>query len=242
VKGTTIPGHSSGQEERDYWLGRLFGLQSVVQSNILFTNDEAIAKYPAVLDLLFEVARKKPWLMESSAWTVAASVPRWPGAMKAKAAEITYSKLVESGLAKTGEGVGIWLALQAHIPEVTPPKDVWSKGSPLLIGNLVTLARVLKESGAKEEGTKTKGSWNPKLGFVWESLLNVYFSDDAAWKAVKDGKHAAASWSEFWRVVVDGESPRPLFAFMEFCPTALLPTFKPATISGGQPWLARILC
>ncbi|KAA8907472.1 DNA polymerase phi-domain-containing protein [Sphaerosporella brunnea] len=203
VKNTAIPGHASGQEERDYWLGRLFGLQSVFQSNVLFINDDTIAEYPAVLDLLFELARKKPWLMESSAWTVAASIPRWPEVVKTKAAEITYAKLVESGLAKTGEGVGILLALQANIPVVAPPKDVWSKGSPLLTGNLVTLARVLKESGAKEEGAKTKGSWNPKLGFVWESLLNVYFSDDEVWKAVKEGKHPVAPWSEFWRVVVD---------------------------------------
>ncbi|KAI5856466.1 DNA polymerase phi-domain-containing protein [Tricharina praecox] len=204
VKNTTPQGHSSGQEERDAWLGRLFGLQSLVQSNILFSTEDAVTeKYPAVLDLLFEVANKKPWLMESSAWTIAASVPRWPQETSAKAAEITYAKLISSGMAKTGEGVGIWLALRAHLPEVTPPKDVWSKGSPLVTGNLATLARVLKESGAKEEGIKTKGSWNPKLGFVWESILNVYFSEEAQWKAVREGKPAAAEWAEFWRAVVD---------------------------------------
>lgn len=208
VKNTTQHGHTTGQEERDFWLGRLFGLQSLVQSNILFTSDSALEKYPAVLDLLFEVAQKKPWLMESSAWTIASSVLRWPAATAAKAAEITYKKLTESGLAKSGEGVGIWLALQANQPSVTPPKDVWSKGSPLITSNLSTLAKVLKESGSKEgatDGAKVKGSWNPKLGFVWDSILNVYFSNEPEWKSIRGAKHKPAEWSEFWRVVVDGE-------------------------------------
>lgn len=206
VKNTTPQGHSSGQEERDAWLGRLFGLQSLVQSNILFSTEAAVeTNYPVVLELLFEVASKKPWLMESSAWTIAASVPRWPAETRTKAAEITYTKLVTSGLAKSGEGVGIWLSLRAHFPEVNPPKDVWSKGSPLVTGNLATLARVLKESGTKEEGFKTKGSWNPKLGFVWELVLNVYFSEETQWREVREGKPTVAEWAEFWRVVVDGK-------------------------------------
>jgi DNA polymerase phi len=201
-------------------LGRLFGLQSLVQSNILFTDGEVLGKYPEVLDLLFEVAQKKPWLMESSTWTIASSVLRWPAATASKAAEITYQRLVESGMAKTGEGVGIWLALQTHQPNVTPPRDVWSTGSPLIIANLATLAKVLKESGSKDaEGAKSKGSWNPKLGFVWESVLNVYFSDDEAWKSIREGKHAISEWAEFWRVVVDGELhdlPTPLYAPQSF--------------------------
>ncbi|KAF8530868.1 DNA polymerase phi-domain-containing protein [Trichophaea hybrida] len=204
VKNTTSQGYTSGQEERDYWLGRLFGLQSLVQSNILFTDYETLEKYPEVLDLLFEVAQKKPWLMESSAWTIASSVLRWPAATASKAAEITYKRLAESGMAKTGEGVGIWLALQAHQPSATPPKDVWNKGSPLITPNLATLAKVLKESGSKDaDGTKPKGSWSPKLGFVWDSVLNIYFSSDEAWKSICEGKHTVAEWAEFWRVVVD---------------------------------------
>jgi len=177
-----------------------------VQSNILFSTAAVVQeKYPVVLELLFEVANKKPWLMESSAWAIAASVRRWPTETRTKAAEITYAKLVESGLAKTGEGVGIWLALRAQLPDVATPKGVWDKGSPLVTGNLATLARVLKESGVKEEGIKTKGSWNRKLGFVWESVLNVYFSEEPQWMAVRERKPAAAEWAEFWRVVVDGE-------------------------------------
>jgi len=208
VKSNTQSQGHSGQEERDYWLGRLFGLQSLVQANILFASEEALQEYAEVLDLLFEVAQKKPWLMESSFWTIASSVPTWPTGTASQAAEITYRKLAESGLAKMGEGVGLWLALQAYRPTVTPPKDVWSKGSPLVTGSLSTLARVLKESSSKEdvaEGGKSKGSWSPKLGFVWDLILKVYFSSEESWRKVQDRKNPIAEWAEFWRVVVDGE-------------------------------------
>ena len=226
VRNTASRGHTTGQEERDHWLGRLFGLQSIVQANILFANDVALQEYAGVLDLLFEVAQKKPWLMESSAWTIASSALRWPAATAEKAAEITYRKLVESGTVKTGEGVGIWLALQAHSPAVAAPKDVWTKNNPLLATNLATLAKVLKESGSNEDGAKQKGSWSPKLGFVWDFVLDAYFSDDKPWKTVREGSHGVAAWADFWKTVVDGELTADLCVHH-----SPLPALKPVAVN-----------
>jgi DNA polymerase phi len=225
VKNSThLPCHSNGQEERDYWLGRLFGLQSIVQSKILFVSPETLEKYSDVLDLLFEVAFTKPWLMESSAWTISSSMSQWPKEIAEKAAEMTYKKLADSGLAKTGEGVGIWLALQAHQPSVVPPSEVWPKGSPLIIGNLIPLAKLLKESGSKEgggENIKSKGSWNPKLGFVWDTILDAYFSTEKIWKRMREKKKLVAEWAEFWKVVIDGK-----FLFV-VCPIHVIPIPQP---------------
>lgn len=242
VGNTASRGHTTGQEERDHWLGRLFGLQSAVQANILFADDAALQEYPSVLDLLFEVAQKKPWLMESSAWTIASSVSRWPAATAEKAAEITYQKLVESGIVKTSEGVGVWLALQAHSPGVAAPKDIWTKNSPLLATNLATLAKVLKESGSKEaEGAKQKGSWSPKLGFVWNFVLDVYFSDSKPWKTVRESKHGVPAWADFWKTVVDGK----LTATCAPQSFAYIQAGRCEFPSGGCPatnlWLDRIL-
>ncbi|TGZ85473.1 hypothetical protein EX30DRAFT_314548 [Ascodesmis nigricans] len=206
VKSNTTPqGHSSGQEGRDYALGRLFGLQSLVQSNILFADEAALEKYAEVLDLVLELAQKKPWLKESCAWAIAGSVVNWPEATAKVAVGITYEKLKATGFAKTGEGVGIWLALQSVHPDVNPPKDVWSKDSPLAAGNLGKLAKVLKESHSKEdlEGGKAKGSWNPKLSFTWDYVLALYFSEEKQWKELRAKEGAVAPWEEFWRVAVD---------------------------------------
>lgn len=112
---------------------------------------------------------------------------------------MTYTALVESGLARSSEGVAIWLTLQAHHPSVTPPSDVWIKDSPLSSSNLVNLGKILKEAG--EDGGK--GSWNPKLNFVWEFILGVYFDKEGKWAGLREGE--IAEWKEVWKVVVDGE-------------------------------------
>ncbi|KAL7269860.1 DNA-directed DNA polymerase [Rhizina undulata] len=204
IKNHTTSQGSSGQEERDYYLGRLFGLQSLFQSNVLFFSEEKLVFYSEALVLLFELAKKKPWLSESCAWTICSAIPRWSAEIKTKAAEMTYAALVEAGLTKTSEGVGIWMMLQASHPEIAPPKDVWAKDSPLNVSSLALLAKVVKEGGQKKDGEEMqqKGSWNPKLHFVWETILAFYFSEERTWKMGREGK-GVAGWAEFWRVVVD---------------------------------------
>lgn len=106
--------------------------------------------------------------------------------------------------------MGVWLALQAEfsVKDVPRPKDVWAKESPLEKGNLGKLAKVLKESYSKEdgeEGAKAKGSWNPKLSFTWDSVLEVYFGEGTKLAGLRDQKGVVAEWEEFWRVVVDGK-------------------------------------
>lgn len=167
--------------------------------------------------MLFELGQKKPWLRESCAWAIAGSASSWSKVTAKKAAGITYEKLKTTGFAKSGEGVGIWLALQAAYPDVKPPKDVWTKESPLAVSNLAKVAKVLKESHSKEdgEGSKAKGSWNPKLSFTWDYVLAIYFSSEAKWSSLREEDGAVASWEEFWRVVVDGElKPAHIMAFL----------------------------
>lgn len=115
---------------------------------------------------------------------------------------MTYAALIESGLARSSEGVAIWLTLQAHHPSVAPPKDVWIKDSPLNSSNLASLGKILKEAGGDGE-MQPKGSWNPKLNFVWELILGVYFDEEGRWAKLEKG--AIAEWKEVWKVVVDGE-------------------------------------
>lgn len=115
---------------------------------------------------------------------------------------MTYAALVESGLARSSEGVAVWLTLQAHHPGVKPPSDVWIKDSPLNSSNLANLGKILKEAG-EDVGMQTKGSWNPKLNFVWEFISGVYFDEEGEWAGLRKGE--IAEWKELWKVVVDGK-------------------------------------
>ncbi|KAI5812401.1 DNA polymerase phi-domain-containing protein [Pyronema omphalodes] len=176
VDNTACQGGISGQEERDHWLGRMFGLESLMLSGAFFG-----AEWKELLERIFEVANKKPWLSETAAFAVA----------KAQGdAEVTWQMVQDAGLAKTGEGVGIWLSLAARGHQIGQ--------NPLSMKKLMETAKVLKESGSEEEGIKSKGSWNAKLGFVWDLCLDVYFGKDEA-----GVKKTSVSWDDFWRVVID---------------------------------------
>lgn len=199
VKNNTAPqsGHTTRPEERDYHLGRLFGLQSVLASGIT-TAPGREAAHKEVLNLLFELAKRKPWLRESCAWTVCESVQR---GVTVEAATLAYAALVESGMAKTMEGVAVWLCVAAYHPGVAAPREVWGGGSPLGAGNLGTLGRILKDSG-EEEGGAAKGTWNQKLHFVWDFIFAVYLAEDEVWSELR-GSSEIAGWAELWRVVID---------------------------------------
>lgn len=237
VKGNTQPqGHTTGPEERDYHLGRLFGLQSLIQSGITTVDETTLPQYAEILTLLFELSKKKPWLRESCAWTICASAQSWPNAVAKKAADLTYAALVESGLTKSSEGVAIWLTLRAYHPDVASPSDVWVKDSPLNSSNLASLGKVLKEAGGEEGSAQQKGSWNPKLHFVWEFILGVYFDEEGKWAGLRKGD--IAEWRDVWKVVVDGEFFHSFLVILKFFGYfwhhGLLPTSGSITVESFQ--------
>ncbi|KAG0125497.1 DNA polymerase phi-domain-containing protein [Tuber indicum] len=206
VANTQPPGHTTGPEERDYHLGRLFGLKALVQSGVLFRGVEGEG-YAEVLNLLFELSLQKPWLRESCASVVCSAVSGWSGEAKQWAAKVTYDALAESELAKTSDGTAVWLTLQAYCPNILPPKNLWVKECPLAKPNLVTLAKVLKEAGSKDEegrNLQQKGSWNPKLNFVWDLVLEAYIGESKEWVGFRERETSVMPmWEEFWKVAVD---------------------------------------
>ncbi|PWW79058.1 hypothetical protein C7212DRAFT_275448 [Tuber magnatum] len=206
VANTQPPGHTTGPEERDYHLGRLFGLKALVQSGVLFPGMEEEG-YAEVLKLLFELSVQKPWLRESCASIVCSAVSGWSDETKQWAAKVTYDALAESGLAKTSDGTAVWLTLQAYCPSALPPKNPWVRGCPLAKPNLVTLAKILKEVGSKDEeggNLQQKGSWNPRLNFVWDLVLEAYLGEGREWVDFRERETSAMpTWEEFWKIAID---------------------------------------
>jgi DNA polymerase phi len=63
----------------------------------------------------------------------------------------------------------------------------------------------------EEEGTKlstSTGSWKPQLHFVWNTIFDTYFPSSPS--AVSEANRA--SFQDFFRTVVDGESLFVCFA------------------------------
>lgn len=177
VEQTRVSGSTSGQEERDLLFGRLFGLESIVQSGRLM-NQDGWTMFERIVDLLFELAQKKSWLREACAKVLCNALVS--SVDRSQACKLLQRKMSENKWKNNMQSIAIMLTMQ-RLQNLDK--------SPLHLSNLQDLARVLK---GNQEDADT-GSFTPHLHFVWQLILDVLL----------DQKSATASFREFWKIVVD---------------------------------------
>lgn len=199
VEKTKPNGTLPGQEEKDLYFGQLFGLQCFVESKVLFLGDGS--RWSKVMGLLLELASKKVWMRSQCAWLIVEALPQ----MGQEKASETVQELVNIGLGKTAEGVGIWLRALTCYPSMTMPSKPWSH--PLATKSLQELANVLKENVKHDDGSQEvavfaakSGNWNATLHFVWDLILH-YFVKEAGSKNMSKAEH----FQLFWTAVIDGK-------------------------------------
>jgi DNA polymerase phi len=129
--------------------------------------------------------------------------------MKQKLVEKTLQKIAEEGLAKTPEGVGIWIVALDGFPHMKVPMKPLR--DPLESKNQQELLTVLKDSGRDVlsgndvPARKLKQSnWTAQLHFVWDVILAHFV------RLAESGKgDAAHNFKPFWTRVVDGKPRKP---------------------------------
>ncbi|KMU72691.1 hypothetical protein CISG_03126 [Coccidioides immitis RMSCC 3703] len=200
---------ASGQEERDHYFGRLFGAEAILKSAILLQPDVPFENWSKLLFLIFELAKKKPWLREECGYIIYCAVRD----IASKKAGIQYvdaiiKGLAENGLARTPEGVAIWLAVMESSLPVNFASGVWQNNNPLHSKERSSLAKIMKESSDLhaeqngENGTANRsGVWNPKLHFAWDPILAKLYTFSQGKKGDKSSKQI--SFPDFWTEVVD---------------------------------------
>ncbi|CAA7265434.1 unnamed protein product [Cyclocybe aegerita] len=220
MDSTKHQGSMSGQEERDAFFARLFGIMSIIQSGLVVRttalpnsgSSSAVASslesYEQIINELVNLGDKKSWLRESAWFAISMLVDTlfesdipW----KNEAISKTLDTLFVKATLWSTEKVALALKLQDQYP-----KRDWKvllsphfKNPDLLAsGNLSALARILKESTTDEDGVKdpTKapsGTWKPQLNFAWDIILNEVLPGPNSVKPAK------GSFQDFFRVVVD---------------------------------------
>ncbi|KAM0281015.1 hypothetical protein ACHAQH_003744 [Verticillium albo-atrum] len=189
---TKPTGHMTGQEERDFYFGKLFGLDCFVRAGFM---DEDVGKWDNILQQLLDLAEKKVWLRSHCGWVIMQAMPKLNFLVVAS----VIKKLKAAKWSKTPEGVGIWLAaLEAH-PDLQEHR-VDSPLDPKVLPNLPAILKdsVSGEEAEEESATKTKkktANWSHQLHFVWPYLLGYYVS-----------KGAVNDFVAFWRRAVDGNA------------------------------------
>ncbi|KAI1639924.1 DNA polymerase phi-domain-containing protein [Biscogniauxia mediterranea] len=195
INNTKPSGNIPGQEERDLYFGRLFGIQCFVEAKILFDDE---TRWPKVLDLLLQMADKKVWMRSHCGWVIVESLPQ----MGQARAEQTLQKLSDIGLGKTAEGIGMWMRARSSYPNMKIPTKPWQ--DPMSPAVLPEVARVLKENVAQDTGedktvAKIKQSnWTAQLHFVWDLILQTFTA-----QREKGKKQGQEQFKLFWTTVID---------------------------------------
>ncbi|KAF9452265.1 hypothetical protein P691DRAFT_661308 [Macrolepiota fuliginosa MF-IS2] len=211
-------GSMTGQEERDVLFARLFGLMSVVQSDLVVRQGSlpasasslaevsSLSGYNDILSQLIALGEKKSWLRESAWFTILLGIDILHEAKvewKADAIESTIQHIFVEYKIWSPEKVAAALKMQSLYPNKNWGKifaPTFKNGDLLGSANLQILARILKESVVEdgEESVKSSGaSWKPQLHFAWQYLLDQYLPGPDSQSPSK------GLFQDFFRIVVD---------------------------------------
>jgi DNA polymerase phi len=205
------------QEQRDRHFGRLFGAEAIIKSSILFQPEVPSKEWSKLLTLIVDLAKKKPWLREECGWVIYRGIYDL-AAQKADAkfVETAVDYVCSNDLARTPEGVAVWLAAKDLFPNANLPKNVWKHDDPLDAREKGVLSKAMKESYTAEddesskEGSSAKNPsavWNSKLHFAWDAVLTRIYEDKSTRGKSKDkpSKSSRISFVDFWIEIVDSE-------------------------------------
>ncbi|KAL7816822.1 DNA polymerase phi domain-containing protein [Trichoderma aethiopicum] len=187
-----IVGNIPGQEERDIFLGQLFGLECFVKSRTLFSDP---SRWNTILEELLKLSNKKVWLKSQCGWVLVQALQQMDKAQ----AKATLERLSNAGVAKTAEGVAVWMVALSRFPDL----QVKPWQHPLARKTLGELAAILKENfneTSKDSSSNSRNNqqatWTAQLHFVWDLILNHY---------LQNGESEVEEFAHFWgRVVDDG--------------------------------------
>ncbi|KAH8427801.1 DNA-directed DNA polymerase POL5 [Aspergillus melleus] len=205
-------GSESGQEQRDHHFGRLFGAEAIIKSSILFKSEAPFSEWTKLLDLVYDLSKKKPWIREECGWIVYRCIYELSTQKAdAKFVESALEQLCSNDLAKTPEGVSIWLAAKELFPTASFPSKVWKHDDPLDARERNSLAKVMRDSSSSEtenddnaNATKSSGVWNSKLHFAWEAVISRFSAAPVKEKSKsKSSGSSRLSFIDFWTEVVD---------------------------------------
>ena len=189
------------QEKRDHHLGRIFGAGAIIKSKILFPSLPGHETWPDLLQLLFELVKRKSSLRKECGWVLYEATQVLKSVTDGNVyVQSILDMLQENRLVRTPEGVAIWIVARQSFSDLRIPEQAFYKGDPLHRKERSSLAQILTESSSGTESgdvsaqAKHRGMWYPKPHFAWDIVFNASFSHDDTkfsdlWIKAVDSKH-----------------------------------------------------
>lgn len=223
-KETDTSKASSGQEKRDFQIGRVSALSSIFHSEVLFDSGHKSAFEALVIEPnesfkmavagLVDVAKNVPWLREECGLTLCQTV-RLLAKGNHKPFYVTQilDSLKAAELLKTPQGIAIWLEVMSLAPAANLPKKIWHKFDPLSRTEVATLSTILRQTSepslAVEEGAATvpsaSGARQHTPSFAWDTILQALVVRSAKGRDLALAEARSSMFGHFWNEVVDSE-------------------------------------
>ncbi|KAF2808043.1 uncharacterized protein BDZ99DRAFT_536019 [Mytilinidion resinicola] len=190
-----------GQERKDHLIGQIAGYRAILESTILVQPSVPLECWNNLLDRIYELARDKPWLREECGSVLCGTVRNLQSIKgNTKHIEEIIGRLSTYNLAKTPEGIAIWLVTRSLFSQDVLPEDIWRKKDPLCTKERRVLANVLKENFVNVSDSKPKsdsknvkgGSAHSRPSFAWHFVLQEML-----------GRESKSDFAKFWIDVVD---------------------------------------
>ena len=194
VQLTTPQGNVSGQERRDYLLGRRFAFQAVLQSDIGLDKDYSNEEWSKFVEAIFELAAEKPWLRRDCGSMLHEYLVSHTSDLKKSRVQAIVDEMIKATFLKTPEGVGLWIVIQRDYSKVKLPNGTWNHNNPLSSQERQILTKVLLEDAIGDENVpKKSGSRQSSTSFVWTVILQELLSQDDQKKFQKFWETCVAS-------------------------------------------------
>lgn len=178
---TNPEGRQSGEEKRNYLIGRRFAFQAILQSDILAGATEENAKY--VFGAIAELAAHKDWLRSECGALLLEFIKTPEGSrMKDESVRILIDSWATKNLIKTPEGVALWLTVKTTFPGAKLPKGHWTHNNPLAAQDRPALTKALLKTEVdgddQSNGSKKKsGTRQTMPNFAWAVILSHLYQE-----------------------------------------------------------------
>jgi len=187
---------STKTEEKNYHLGQLFGLECLIKARVIAVDG---SRWGSLLEKLVDLAITKSTLREACGKMIVQAVDQFDKAV----AKETLSMIKETELAKTAEGLAVWLAVLERFPEIhkNPWKDPFKRTQ--FAERLPLFSRALGEesalSSAKGQNSTAimPSNWRAQVHFVWDWIARYF---------LKAGNELSETFGAFWKAIFDGLS------------------------------------
>ena len=125
--------------------------------------------------------------------------------------QLLLDKVSQHGLAKTPEGIAVWLQAQSTDVSVRLPEGIWHKNDPLHRKEKIALAKILRGASATKpveqadiDTVSREGNLSSDLHFAWDVVVATLLRQPD-FGVSKHKKHASRlTFQEFWKEAVDG--------------------------------------